>query len=298
MAKHNALMRGPDVRDSYVECPLCESPIYVGEPCGRCFAPAEVTRSILGRGEQPHFVGVLGPSNVGKTVYLGMLLDLLSRGAGGLHGVAHGAFSLELHRNLMLALERQRFPAKTPTEPDRWQWVHCEVNGGKKRPEFDLVTPDVAGEAVAGELASPRSNPTVRALIARCSALIVLVDILQVIAEGQSQELFAMQLVSYLDSLRPSARRGKVQVPVALVFTKTDLCEEPIDDPAEFARSNAPGLWRLCETRLARYRFFTSGVAGSAAKLIDLDGREMLVPLRVEPRGVVEPLAWLLTQIS
>jgi hypothetical protein len=119
-----------------------------------------------------------------------------------------------------------------------------------------------------------------------------------VIADGQGQELFAMQLVTYLDSLHPSPKRGKVQVPVALVFTKTDLCEEPIEDPTAFARANAPGLWRLCEARLARHRYFTSGVAGSAAKLVDADGREMIVPLRVEPHGVVEPLAWLLTQLS
>jgi hypothetical protein len=255
-----------------------------------------VIRSIASRETAPRFVGVLGPTNVGKTVYLGMLLDMLSRGAGGLSGVACGAFSLELHRNLILALERQRFPAKTPSEPDRWQWVHCQVSAGKKGPECDIVTPDVAGEVVAAELASPKSYPTVRALIGKCSALIVLADILQVVADGQSQELFAMQLISYLDSLRLTKKRAKVEVPVAVVFTKADLCEEPILDPSAFARANAPGLWRLCDARLARYRFFASGVAGSAAKLIDRDGRESLVPLRVEPRGIIEPLAWLLGQ--
>jgi hypothetical protein len=281
---------------SKLPCPLCDLPLSSGSACSRCFAPAEVIRSIVTRDRPPRFVGVLGPTNVGKTVYLGMLLDLLSRGAGGLFGVAHSAFSLELHRNLILALERQRFPGKTPSEPDRWQWVHCEVTGNKKGPECDIVTPDVAGEVVAAELANPRSYPTVRALIGKCSALIVLVDILQVVAEGQGQELFAMQLITYLDSLRLSAKRGKVQVPVAVVFTKADLCEEPLQDPAAFARSNAPALHRLCEARLGRYRFFASGVAGSAAKLIDRDGRESLVPLRIEPRGIIDPLAWLLAQ--
>jgi len=280
---------------SKLPCPLCDTPLNFGSSCSRCHAPAEVIRSIMSREPPPRFVGVLGPTNVGKTVYLGMLLDLLSRGAGGLHGVARGSFSLELHRNLILSLERQRFPGKTPNEPDRWQWVHCEV-AGKKGVECDIVTPDVAGEVVAAELASPKSHPTVRALIGRCSALIVLADILQVVSEGQGQELFAMQLISYLDSLRPSKKHTKVGVPVALVFTKADLCEESIADPGAFARANAPGLWKLCEARLAHYRFFASGVAGSAAKLIDRDGRESLVPLRVEPRGIVEPLAWLLGQ--
>ncbi|HEV3120434.1 MAG TPA: hypothetical protein VGY53_00960 [Isosphaeraceae bacterium] len=281
---------------SKLPCPLCDLAISSGTSCTRCFAPAEVIRSIVTRDRPPRFVGVLGPTNVGKTVYLGMLLDLLSRGAGGLYGVAHGAFSLEMHRNLILSLERQRFPAKTPNEPDRWHWVHCQISGGKKGPECDIVTPDVAGEVVAAELANPRSHPTVRALIGKCSALIVLADILQVVAEGQGQELFAMQLIAYLDSLRFSAKRGRVEVPVAIVFTKADLCEETIDDPAGFARSNAPGLWRLCDARLARFRFFASGVAGSAAKLVDRDGHESLVPLRVEPRGIIDPLAWLLAQ--
>jgi hypothetical protein len=279
------------------KCPLCDGHVYQGEICRSCFAPSEVIESIQARGREPRFVGVLGPSGVGKTVYLGMLLDLLARGAGGLRGMARGPFSLALHRGLVLSLERQRFPDKTPAEPDRWQWVHCEVSSGKRGPAFDIVTPDVAGEAVMAELDNPRSNRTVRALIAKCAGLVVLVDIVQVVADGQGQELFAMQLISYLDTLRPPARRRKIEVPVALVFTKADLCEEPIRDPDAFARANAPGLWKLCETRLQHHRFFCSGVAGSVGKLVDRDGHESLVPLRVEPRGIVEPFSWLMTQL-
>ena len=91
-------------------CPLCSGLVYANEPCGRCFAPAEVIDSIRTRDRPPSFIGVLGPSGVGKTVYLGMLLDLLARGAGGLSGLARGPFSVALHRTLVLALERQRFP--------------------------------------------------------------------------------------------------------------------------------------------------------------------------------------------
>jgi hypothetical protein len=278
-------------------CPLCEGHLFEGEACGTCYAPAKVIESIRYRERAPLFVGVLGPTGVGKTVYLGMLLDLLSRGAGGLHGIPKGPFSLALHRNLILALERQRFPDKTPNEADRWDWVHCEVTTGKRGPVFDIVTPDVAGEAVLAELESPRSNSTVRSLIGRCAGLVVLADITQVVADGQGQELFAMQLISYLDSLRPARRRGKVEVPVAVVFTKADLYDGCIRDPNAFARSNSPALWRLCDTRLKHYRFYCSGVAGSTGRLIDRDGREELVPLRVEPRGVIEPFAWMLTQL-
>src|SRR3954452_24998354 len=133
---------------TYRTCPLCGGhPCYVNEPCGHCYAPTEVIRSISSRDHAPRFVGIVGPSGVGKTVYLGMLLDMLMRGAGGLRGMPHGSFSMSLHRNVILALERQRFPAKTPAEPDRWDWVHCEVGSdGKRAPAIDIVTPDVAGD--------------------------------------------------------------------------------------------------------------------------------------------------------
>jgi hypothetical protein len=106
-----------------------------------------------------------------------------------------------------------------------------------------------------------------------------------------------MQLISYLDSLRQSRRGRKVTIPVALVFTKADLCEDAIQDPERFARSNAPGLARICESPLKNFRFYCSAVAGSTAKLVDPYGTETLVPLRIEPRGIIEPFAWLMTQV-
>src|SRR5262249_4692342 len=209
---------------SSMACPLCDGHVYQGDPCGLCYAPASVIESIATSERPPRFIGVLGPTGVGKTVYLGMLLDMLSRGVGGMHGMARGPFSVGLHRNLILALEHQRFPEKTPNEPDHWQWVHCEVTAGRRAKIFDIVTPDVAGEAVQSELENPKSNKAIRSLIGKCSALVVLIDILQVVNEGQGQELFAMQLISYLDSIHVARRGRKVAIPVALVFTKADLC--------------------------------------------------------------------------
>jgi hypothetical protein len=274
-----------------LQCPLCGG-VLQRQACDTCFAPREVVGSIVGRPGRPRFVGVLGPSGAGKTVFLGLLLDLLARGTAGLHGMARGPFSLTLHRQVMLALESQRFPGKTPVEADRWAWLHCAISAGRKGRDFDLVTPDVAGEAVAAELESPGTHATVRALLARCSGLTVLIDTVALIAQGQDQELFAMQLVTYLDALHAPGRRG-LDLPVALVFTKTDLCDEDIGDPAGFAAAHAPALRRMCEARLKQHRFFRSSVAGSCGVLIDRDGGEVLVPLRVEPRGIVEPFAWL-----
>jgi Double-GTPase 2 len=282
----------------YLPCPLCDSLAYESQACNTCFLPTKVIESIRARPVPPRFVGVLGPSGVGKTVYLGMLLDLLARGVGGLRGVAQSPFSLTLHRNVIQALERQRFPQKTPVESDRWQWVHCEVSAGKSKTLYDIVTPDVAGEAVMGELENPGTDKTICALIGRCAGLVVLVDVIDVIAAGQGQELFAMQLVSYLDALKPRKRNRKIDVPVAIVFTKTDLCDEWIHDPEGFARANVPELYGQCQTRLNRFRFYFSGVAGSTGRLVDRRGQEMVIPLRIEPRGVIEPFAWMVKELS
>lgn len=280
-------------------CPLCGGHTYEGEPCGTCFLPWKVVESIRMRPDPPRFVVVLGPTGVGKTVYLGMLLDLLSRGAGGLQGLSRSPFSLALHRNLILALERQRFPEKTPVETDRWQWLHCEVQAPRGKNTVDIVTPDVAGEAVTSEMENPGNNKIIRALISQCAGMVVLIDLVEVVADGQAQELFAMQLISYLDALRPGKKRTrKVDVPVAVVFTKADLFEEWIADPESFARGNVSGLHAQCQTRLEHCAFFCSGVAGSAAKLVDESGQESLIPLRIEPRGVIEPFAWMVSHVS
>jgi hypothetical protein len=278
-------------------CPLCGGSSREDEPCGTCNLPFKVIASILNRPSPPRFLGVLGPTGVGKTVYLGMLLDLLARGVHGLHGLAQSPFTLSLHRNLILALERQRFPEKTPVESDRWDWVHCAIYAGKSKTPYDIVTPDVAGEAVMGELENPGTYKTIRALIGRCAGLVVLIDVVQAIADGQGQELFAMQLLSYLDALKPRKRDRKIDVPVAIVFTKTDLWEEWIRDPEAFARANASALYKQCRIRLERCSFYFSGVAGSTGRLIDQNGQDMLVPLRVEPRGIVEPFAWMINQL-
>jgi hypothetical protein len=286
-------------QESDYACPLCAGHTYEGEACGSCFLPYKVIESIRARPHPPQYVVVLGPTGVGKTVYLGMLLDLLSRGNTGLQGLSRSPFSLTLHRNLILALERQRFPEKTPVETDRWHWLHCEILASRGKQGMDIVTPDVAGEAVMNEMENPGMNKTIRALISKCAGMVILIDLVQVVAEGQNQELFAMQLISYLDALRPGRKKSrKLEVPVAVVFTKADLFEEWVNDPVAFAKGNTSGLVAQCQTRLERFSFYCSGVAGSCGKLVDDAGQESLVPLRVEPRGVIEPFAWMVNQLG
>ena len=107
-----------------------------------------------------------------------------------------------------------------------------------------------------------------------------------------------MQLISYLDSLRPAREAGQGRRPGGHRLHQGRPLRGAIHDPEAFARANAPGLWRLCESRLKHFRFYCSGVAGSTGKLVDRDGGETLVPLRIEPRGIVEPFAWLIAQVQ
>ena len=74
-------------------CVCCDHQMTtLDEFCDECQTPAEITRSVSQRKAQPHFISVVGPSNAGKTVFLGLLLDMLCGGAKNLKGVPNGAF--------------------------------------------------------------------------------------------------------------------------------------------------------------------------------------------------------------
>jgi hypothetical protein len=130
-----------------------------------------------------------------------MLLDMLARGAGGLHGLARSPCSLALHRNLILALERKRFPDKTPVRARPLAMGLLRGIDRQARAAPRDRHPRRRRRGRHDRVGEPEVEPDHPALIDKCSALVVLVDILQVVAEGQGQELFAMQLISHLDWL-------------------------------------------------------------------------------------------------
>ena len=147
-------------RDS-LDCVVCgNTMVFAGNCCGRCQSPMELSRSAAERKSPPRFLSVLGSSGAGKTVFLGTLLDLLSKGHGEIQGTPNGAFSVALQQNCVLALQQRRFPDKTANEADSWNWVHCEVSHKRRsRNLADIITPDLAGEAISTELDQP-GEPT------------------------------------------------------------------------------------------------------------------------------------------
>jgi hypothetical protein len=249
----------------------------------------------------PDFISVLGASNAGKTVYLGLLLDLLSSPSSPIAGAARGPFSITLQEQVVTALQRRRFPAKTPTESDAWNWLHCEVadRQAKKAKRFEFITPDVAGEALAAELHQSGLYPAIKHVISRSRGFLLLCDSEQVRDAGAQEDLFAVKLASYITQLhqhRDRSKRSAAQPSVAVVFTKSDTSPEAELAPDRFAANNMPRLVDFCQRNFGSHKFFATSVVGSSCLIGDDITGYQQIPLHIEPRGVIEPLQWVIGQ--
>jgi len=290
-----------------VPCYICgEDNAHDAELCRHCSAPMALAHQAKTQGIMPRMLATLGNSGAGKTVYLGMLLDMLSRQPDRLQVLARGAFSIKLQQLTVAALSRCQFPQKTPSEADRWNWVHCQIRSALQRRPAELIVPDVAGEAIVEEVDHPFSHRAIRALLVKCSGAMLLVDAHRLQEGSLEQDFFTMKLLCYLSELAEAeskTRRGKgpppwPQRPLAVIFTKADECERCFDDPAEYARQHVPGLWQFCRERFRNVNYFASGVAGACAvRNVPYEGR-IRVPLRIEPRGITEPFEWLVKQLG
>ncbi len=283
--------------ESRVVCFCCGGEAFESSGCcGKCHVPLEVSRSAEARGIKPSFVPVLGASGAGKTVYIGLLLDMLGKGSYGLVGLPGNAFSVSVQQQTMAALERRRFPDKTVCESEDWQWVHCEVAVDKKAKKFaDIVTPDLAGESIAMELDHPGSYPAVRTCVVHAQALIVLVDAVRARDGGSEEDLFSTKLATYIHQYNAASGKARKpsRTPLAVTFTKSDLCPEAMVDPTGFAKHNLPSLMKFCQRYFAKVQFFAASAVGGVATLVDGPTRRK-IPLHVQPQGITEPLAWVI----
>ena len=281
-----------------IPCYICETENTCdAEFCTHCQAPMALAHQARTQNIRPRMVAVVGASAVGKTVYLGMLMDMLSRQPQRMHLLARGAFSITLQQTTIAALARCEFPKKTPNEPDRWNWVHCQVRRNNQRQPLEIIMPDMAGEAVLAEVDHPHSYRVVRSFLQKCDAAMILIDAQQLKQGRREQDYFTMKLLSYLSELTCQDKRTWQRRPVAVVLTKADQAEQCRDDPQAFAERHAVGLWQHCRERFACHRFFAASVAGTCAYRESLEEGRVLVPLRIEPHGVVEPFEWLVANM-
>jgi Double-GTPase 2 len=282
-----------------IPCYICGAEnTYDAEYCHLCLAPMALAHQANSQNVRPKMIGVIGASGVGKTVYLGMLMDMLSQPVSKIQALARGAFSITMQQNTISALARCAFPHKTPNEPDRWNWVHCQVRRPEQRQDMELLMPDMAGEAILEEVDHPNSYRIIGQFLNKSMGAMVLIDAHQLKEGGREQDFFSMKLLSYLNEFDSGRRHGWRQQPVALILTKADYCEECRDDPTGFAKAHATGLWQMCQERFSCHRFFAASVSGSCLSCDTLTEGRLHFPLRVEPHGIVEPFEWLVEQLD
>jgi hypothetical protein len=272
------------------------------ERCRNCSAPMSLAHNSQSLKRRPHLIAVLGASGAGKTVYLGLLMDMLTRHVGLLRSTARGPMSISLQQATTTALATGWFPEKTVTTPEHWNWVHCQFNCRRSRRPLELVIPDISGEALAVETDRAGRYPAIRSLLANCAGVMVLADAEQLQSGDHSKDFVALKLLSLLAELREEKshswrKRNVERRPLALVLTKADKCDGLNENPREFVEGHAASLWNDCCSRFPRHNVFACSVAGATAVRESFGGR-LHVPLRIEPHGIIEPFGWLMAELD
>ncbi len=281
-----------------VACYVCGTAnTFDTEMCRYCFAPMALAHQANTQKLRPRMIATIGPSNAGKTVFLGMLMDMLSRQNEHMQMLARGAFSITLQQTVISALAQCEFPSKTPSEPDQWNWVHCQVKSQRQRRPVELIMPDMAGEAIIEEINHPHTYPIIRSFLEKCSGVMILIDAMRLHEGSLDEDYFTMKLLSYLVELDDDPKSGWPARPVALILSKADECEECFLDPMRYAESHTTGIWQHCQERFRQHQFFAAGVAGTCAFRPLHSGGRARVPLRIEPRGIIEPFEWLISRM-
>jgi hypothetical protein len=282
-----------------VACYVCgEGNAFDTEHCRYCCAPLALAHQTKNQKNRPLLIAAIGASGVGKTVYLGMLMDMLSRRTGKLQLLTRGAFSVSLQQTTLSSLSRCEFPAKTANEPDTWNWVHGQVRAPDLRREPELVLADMAGDALLEEVNHPFSYRVIRAMLAKCQGVLILVDAPRIEHGHGDQDFFTMKLLSYLSELEADSKHGWRHRPVAVVFSKADQCADGVENPSQFARERSGGLWKQCRERFTKHKFFAASVVGAVAAKDEPGVGLVQIPIRVEPRGVVEPFEWIVRSLT
>lgn len=267
--------------------------------CKSCYAPMALVYDSIAQDRAPRMVTVMGDSNVGKTVYLGFLLDMLSQRANDFEAIPRGAYSVDLQQLVISHMAYRMFPPKTPMEADQWNWAYYQVCKRGRTPKWvDLVMPDLAGEAIAAEVASPSTFKAIQNLLVKSEGLLLLVDAAQAATGATQPDFFGLKMLSHIDTVLSEKREKRIDMPIAIVLTKADYFPECFEDPRRFVEANLNRLWNMCESRFAKIEFFACSVVGSLA-YATAEEEEFVtpVPLHTALRGVLEPFEWIVAQL-
>lgn len=284
-------------------CLICEAENTADAVvCRNCTAPMALVHDSIAQEREPQILSVIGESNVGKTVYLGFLLDMLAQRAGRFEAIPKGSYSIDLQQNVVGNMTMRRFPQKTAMEPDQWQWAYYQVRKAERKAKwFDLVMPDMAGEALRAEIDNPATFKVIRGMLTKSSGMLLLVDA-ALAANGASRpDFFALKIMSYVDAMFGAKRDYRIQTPVAVVLCKSDYCPEAFDDARRFVQTNLNRMWNLCQSRFANVEYFACSAVGSLGYATG-SGEDSVdyvqsLPLHTSLQGILEPFEWLISQI-
>jgi hypothetical protein len=282
------------------ECLICgANSVTQSLQCLSCSAPMALVHDSVSQDREPLIVSVIGDSNVGKTVYLGFLLDMLTHRAGNFEAIPKGAYSIDLQQTVISHMARRVFPPKTAMEANQWYWAYYQVYQAAPTPKWvDLVMPDMAGESLVAEVAAPNTFKVIRSLLNKSAGMVLLVDS-ALAANGSSHpDFFGVKMLSYIDALYAITRDQRVSTPLAILLCKADHCPECFDDPRKFAKANVNRLWNLGESRFSNVEYFACSVVGSLGYATSPHEEFVVpVPLHTALQGILEPFQWVVDQL-
>ncbi|MHC4441566.1 MAG: TRAFAC clade GTPase domain-containing protein [Planctomycetota bacterium] len=259
-----------------------------------------IVQDAIAQERDPQLISIIGQSNVGKTVYLGFLLDMLTQRAGDFEAIPKGAYSIDLQQAVISHMARRSFPPKTPMETDQWYWAYYQIYRNNPRPQWvDLVTPDMAGESLAAEVAAPNTFKVIRQLLNKSAGTILLLDAALAANSSSQPDFFGVKMLSYIDTMQAVKRNEYIDTPTAVVLCKADYCPECFNNPREFVQANVNRLWNLCESRYSNVEFFACSVVGSLGYAnAEKEGYVVPIPLHTALQGVLEPFQWVMDQLK
>jgi len=283
-----------------IECMICgtENPKNAVF-CRECSAPMAIVNDSIIKERAPRIVSIVGESNVGKTVYLGFLLDMLSQQAGDFQAIPKGAFSIELQQTVISHMANRVFPPKTPMEANQWYWAYYQVCK-RSRPDdwIDLIMPDMAGESLAAEVATPQTFQLIRNLVMKSAGTLLLVDAALAANGSARPDFFALKMMSYIDSALGVRHDERIKTPTAILLCKSDYCPECFDNPRQFVKANLNRLWNMCQSRFEKVEFFACSVVGSLGYATATDNKTVVpIPLHTALQGILEPFEWITNQL-
>ncbi len=291
---------------------ICLTPSVVG----RVLPPLSLARSMEPRRHDPKLapclLTTLGPQNSGKTVFLGLLLDMLSRQREQMEFVTCDSSSVAIQQETVATLARGEFPLATDDQPENWKWAHCRLKRRSRTEPLEVFAVDASGRTLIRELESPGAFPLLKGLFAKTHGAMVCADVGETYRGDKDQEFFAMRIINHLIETRErennsnnadGKRRRKKQAdsvvpvpPIAIVLTKSDEHDSVFENPRGFVQSHMPSLWELVLSLDSEVEFFPISVVAKTAVRRNSSGSPCIVPLRVEPRNIIEPFRWLLGQ--